>query len=193
MKKKVFGLVLLVVLFLSSCASSKKQKLLSVYVTDSKKVRLLAPSALEHEVNVMQMFTGSFVASKKEAVNMIACTECTAEKISVVMMNELGIEIASLLYSSSDISLQSSFLPSNVKPEYIIMDFQNVYYKPSLLATEYKASGLSFMVEKNGGVERRFIKDGDVIIEMIEKKDKEILLHNYLRGYTYRLTELDDE
>ena len=193
MKKKVFGLLLVVPLFLSSCVSTKKQKVLSVYVTDSKRVNLLAPSAVEHDVNVMQMFTGSFSASKKDSMNMIACTECTEEKISVVMMNELGIEIASLLYSSSGISLHSSFLPDGVKPEYIIMDFQNVYYKPSLLAAEYNTCGLSFTVEKNGGVERRVIMDGDVVIEMIEKKDKEILLHNYLRGYTYRLTELDDE
>lgn len=192
MVKNTITLFLLVVILFSSCVSSqKKTEDLFIYVTDSKKVKLLAPSALEKRVDAMQMFSGSFSSAKKDSINMIAVTECTEQKISVTMMNELGIEIASLLYTDSGVFLKSSFLPEGIKPEYIVMDFQNVYYRPSLLAKEYKTSGLSFTIEENDGIEKRLIMDGKTVIEVIENKDGEILLRNYFRGYTYRLTDLN--
>lgn len=177
----------------TSCASMQTPKRIFVYVTDVKKVYLLPPSAVEHSVSTMQLFEGTFSDAKKTSMTFIASTDCTEQKISVVMMNELGIEIASLLYSESELSLHSAFLPDGIKPEYVIMDFQNVYYSSVLLDAAYKAAGLSFTMTELDGVEHRFIKDGDVVVEMIEKKDGCITLHNYIRGYTYRLTELADE
>ncbi|MCR5764071.1 MAG: DUF3261 domain-containing protein [Treponema sp.] len=195
MKKIVFFLILTAGLLFSSCVTtaSKNKKTYSVFMTDTKKVNLLPPSCTEKNINVMQMFTGSFFSKDSKSVNMIACTESTEKKISIVMLNELGIEMVSVLYSDEELSLKSSFLPDTVRPEYIIMDIQNIYYKSELLSGLYKDSGLSFSVKKDNNIETRLVMDGNTIIENIEKKDGEIILHNYLRGYTYRLTEIADE
>lgn len=177
-------------LLIAACVSSAKRSTgMKVFVTDSKAVMLLPPEDAWHDVDTIQFFTGSYGGTK---MAMIAYTECTTEKISVVMMNDLGIEIASLLYTASGLSLKSSFLPVSAKPEYIVMDFQNVYYNPDALCKLYSAAGLSFTVCNDDGFEVRTIAEGNTIIEVIEKSPEGIVITNYLRNYKYTLKEAED-
>lgn len=183
--------VLFVALLCSSCVSTRaKKELYTVHVTDTKEVSLLPVEDLENEIDIVQLFSGTY---DKVSFNMLAYTECNRNKISVVMMNELGIKLGSILYSDDGILLDSKFFSDKIKGEYIIIDFQNAYYKKERLADLYKASGLSFEVVENKDSEIRTIMDGDIVIEEIEKSDGKITIRNYLRNYKYVLTEVIDE
>ena len=91
--------------------------------------------------------------------------------------------------------------PKNLKAEYIVCDIQNAYYDSAALEVNYKNAGLSFesvrtLYETGESVEVRKIFEEKKLIEEITLKNEiegqSITIKNYLRGYEYKLTKVED-
>lgn len=185
---------------LFSCNSSKEPLVLTeaeatirrntnpVYVTNTKKVYLLPVESIQTPVESYQYFEGDF-GSKKFNSNLFVTAGSSG--ISVLILNEMGIEMGNLVYDGESASIESTLFPKSLKCEYILLDLQNAYADSVALKPHYASYGLVFEEIFQPGkvpVKTRYIKNGKKIIEKISIFEKKIEIENYLRGYSYRLT-----
>ena len=91
-------------LFLISCASTKKtapensytaKGLRPIYITNSKKVNLLLPSAAGQIFEGLQLLNGSFGST---SFNLLSYTQIDATAISLSLMNDFGADMGNLFY-----------------------------------------------------------------------------------------------
>jgi len=185
---------------LSEAEATIRRNTNPVYVTNTKKVYLLPVESIRTPVESYQYFEGDF-GSKKFNSNLFLT-------ISVLILNEMGIEMGLLVYDGESASLESTLFPKSLKCEYILLDLQNAYAEEDALKKHYASYGLEFeevsqpsSSEQNnnapssapGGTQNaplktRYIKNGKKIIEKISIFEKKIEIENILRGYSYRLT-----
>ncbi len=183
---KRFSLLLPLILSLISCASRPKSSLNPVYITNSKSITLLSPQYAENSVEGLQAFTGTF--SQKE-FSAQAYFQSDKSGISIVLLNDFGVQMGQLDYTENYINFSSSYFPKSVKAEYFIADIQNVYYDFSALKENYFKSGLKFTeLTSLDGIRIRNIYDGSTLIESIRIGSKSVIIKNFLRGYSYTLT-----
>lgn len=198
-----FGLSVFLPLFLLfSCNSTRNPAELSeaeatirrntnpVYVTNTKKVYLLPVESIRTPVETYQYFEGDF-GSKKFNSNLFLTADSSG--ISVLILNEMGIEMGLLVYDGESASLESTLFPKSLKCEYILLDLQNAYAEEDALKKHYASYGLEFeevpqTASQGPDVKIRWIKNGKKIIEKISIFEKKIEIENILRGYSYRLT-----
>ncbi len=177
--------------------SSKEQngKLHPVYVTNSKKISLLSPSSMEGEKTCLQSLEGSF---GQKTFSLLCYLQLDSKGIFVSLMNEFGSGMGELSFDGSSVSFSSSVFPKKLKAEYIVSDFQFAYYKSRDLEETFSKAGLKFVEnqEEICGIEgvaevRRIFEDQkcEKCIEKIVKQGKVIIIENYLRNYSYVLTE----
>ena len=208
LSKPLFSI--LVLLLLSSCLSSPEKKngfsqvqspkeqgsrLHPVYVTNSKKISLLSPSSMEGEKTCLQRLDGSFA---DRDFSLLCYLQLDSKGIFVSLMNEFASGMGELSFDGSSVSFSSSVFPKNLKAEYIVSDFQFAYYKAADLEETFKKAGLAFVQSReeicgiDGEAEvRRIFEDQKCqkCIERIVKQGKVIMIDNYLRNYSYVLTE----
>ena len=188
--RRIFFLFSAVLFF--SCVSAGKAASSSdeVYVTDSKKISLLPPSCFERELDSLQQFTGTF--SGRSFVSNFYITS-SSEQVSVTILNEFGIETGFLVYDGTSCVLDSSLFPKALKCQYIVLDLENVYCTLESLTEHYSKAGLSFSETEEDGIKKRRIYDGSYLVEEITFSVSEtssvIVLNNFLRNYSYELTE----
>ncbi len=203
--KNTFGLVFLAVLLVSltSCLSVKKEVssngltatgLRPVYVTNKKKVNLLKPEVVWFTFDGIQLLEGSFGDT---SFTLLSYTQIDATGISLSLMNDFGTDMGTVSYDGSKVVFDSAYFPKNLPGEYIICDIQNAFYDIPSLEENYKNAGLTFeatliMGETGTPVLIRRIYDGKKLIEEISDKDNAITIKNYLRGYEYNLTRIEE-
>ena len=190
---------------LSEAETTIRRNTNPVYVTNTKKVYLLPVESIQTSVESYQYFEGDF-GSKKFNSNLFLTADSSG--ISVLILNEMGIEMGLLVYDGESASLESTLFPKSLKCEYILLDLQNAYAEEDALKKHYASYGLEFeevsqtaSSEQNnnapssapGGTQSaplktRWIKNGKKIIEKISIFEKKIVIENILRGYSYRLT-----
>ena len=205
-----------VLLLCTSCASfsgSKRHQgsartaaIPAVYITDTKAVSLLPPSAMAGSLDGIQLFTGSYGTQR---FSFQAYTRADGEGISMTLLNEMGITLATFSYSKDGTNFQSAYLPDSIRAEYMLMDFQNCYYDADALRDHYAAAGLRFACSREAGREYRRIFDGGhagsrqdgtdgplhLIEEIIREKTAEgerLTIQNSLRSYRYELLQVED-
>ena len=202
---KIF--ILLLSLFLISCKSTKVieesstkapvAKLRSVYITNTKKVNLLPPAAAGQIIEGLQLLNGSF---GKQSFNLLSYTQIDSQGISLSLLNDFGTDMGNIFYDGEQVIFDSAFFPKNLPGEYVICDIQNAFYDEAALKENYDKAGLTFeewpaAVDKRGsaGEEKiRHITDGKKLIEEINITDDTVTIKNYLRGYEYKLTKLEE-
>jgi len=189
-------LALLFVFALAGCASTSVEKIAvdtedsleKVYVTNSKAIHLLSPKYMEGTEDALYAFTGNF---KSQRFNCLIYNQSNQEGISLLLTNELGLDMGNLIFAPGTASFTSSFFPSDLKAEYIIADFQNASYDIKALTANYQNAGLEFTVKSSAdGSVRRIVSDKEVIEEITVTKSS-MVIKNLLRGYTYILTRLE--
>ena len=191
-------------MILSSCASNKNMaaktdeeassNLRPVYITNSKKVNLLSPGNIAAVFEGLQLLNGSF---GKTSFNLLSYTQIDAQGISLSLMNDFGTDMGSLFYNGEKVVFDSAYFPKTLPGEYIICDIQNAYYDSASLEANYKRAGLIFdnqiiMKETGSPEEIRKISDGKKLIEEIKITYDTVTIKNYLRGYEYELTKLEE-
>ena len=191
--RKTLVLCFIPLFLLISCAStnksaqnSKSQHLNKVYITNSTPVSLLPPSSITQTVDSYQYFEGKFGARSFASMLYLFAD---SEKIQILMLNEMGIQIGSITYDGVFATMESTLFPKNLKCEYILLDLQNAYASEKSLKNHYESYKLLFESETlpNGESVRR-IKKGSELIEEVHLGKTQIEIKNYLRKYTYILT-----
>ncbi len=175
---------------LSEAEATIRRNTNPVYVTNTKKVYLLPVESIQTPVESYQYFEGDF-GSKKFNSNLFLTADSSG--ISVLILNEMGIEMGLLVYDGESASLESTLFPKSLKCEYILLDLQNAYAEEDALKKHYASYGLEFEevsqpASQEPDVKIRYIKNGKKIIEKISIFEKKIEIDNILRGYSYRLT-----
>ncbi|MCR4578935.1 MAG: DUF3261 domain-containing protein [Treponema sp.] len=182
----------------TSCATTKKASQASlrpVYITNSKKIKLLPLENSQTCIDGLQLLTGTFNDS---SFTLLSYTQIDSSIISLALMNDMGTDMGSLIYDGLTVNFESAFLPNQLPGEYIISDIQNAYYSAAELEASYQAAHLTFSVSSvedpdSQIKEIRRIYDGKKLIEEIEISEKEVYIKNYLRGYSYNLLNYDGE
>ena len=196
--------ICLLSLFLISCKSTEAGKssskkitadgLRPIYITNSKKVNLLLPEYAGQIFEGLQLLNGSF---GDKSFNLLSYTQIDARGISLSLMNDFGTDMGNLFYDGEKVIFDSAFFPKSLPGEYILCDIQNAFYDAATLEENYKNAGLNFEYllptwAKGTSEEARFIYDGKKLIEEISIKDNTVTIKNYLRGYEYQLTKLEE-
>lgn len=166
----------------SSCKTTPKSKSLRpVYITNSKKVNLLAPGSANIVLDQVILLEGSF---GKTDFNLMSYTLINLEEINLSLFNEFGTDMGFVSYNGEAVFFDSAYFPKALPGEYIICDIQNAFYSFEALKANYANSGLIFEQKENC----RRILDGKNLIEEISFAENTVEIKNLLRGYSYKLT-----
>ena len=220
----IFCLFLMIFAFsVISCSSSKIQQisqknenssvLPQVYITNSKKIKLLKNSEFQGNFDKIQMISGNFGSQNFEFLGNL---QIDSNSLSLTILSPMGTDLGAIYFDEKGIVLDSAYFPQNLKAEYIICDIQNAYFPAESLRENFKEAGLSFteeimnlskneenvktddeipqnsknLIEKNQII--RKIYDKNKIIEEIVISQNEIRISNKLRNYEYILINLEE-
>ena len=200
-----FLCVLIISLFMISCKSTEVTKaskeitardLRPIYVTNRKKVELLLPEYAQGIYDGIQLLEGNFGDT---SFTLLSYTQIDARGISLSLMNDFGADMGNVFYDGKQVVFDSAYFPKALPGEYIICDIQNAFYDEEYLRMNYESAGLNFEVWKGSGYnpttgvnETRLIRDGKKLIEEISIIDDTVTIKNYLRGYEYKLTKVEE-
>ena len=183
------SILLFAILFLTtSCKSTKTvqyNELRPVYVTNTKKINLLPPENASVELDILQLFNGTFGDTD---FSILSFSQIDKSKISLSLINDFGTDMGHLYYDGDHVSFKSAYLPSKLPGEYIVAEIQNAYYDEKVLQENYSKAGLKFECETPG---LRKIYDGKKLIEEIFISDDKVKIINYLRGYSFELVNAE--
>ena len=221
---QVFCLFLIVFAFsINSCSSSKIQQiskenenssvLPQVYITNSKKIKLLKNSEFQGNFDRIQSILGNFGTQTFEFLGNL---QIDSNSLRLTILSPMGTDLGAISFDEKGVVLDSAYFPKNLKAEYIICDIQNAYFPAESLYENYKKAGLSFTEEiKNSSEnEKKLPNDGEIlensqnliekkqiirkiydknkIIEEIVISQNEIKISNKLRNYEYILINLEE-
>ena len=186
---RIFIFLIFSVIF-SSCATTKIQHSTSpVYVTNTNKVYILPPNQMTGVVDEMQVLVGKF---GNTSFTFFSYFQSDSSRLLISLFNEFGTDMGSLFYDGNKVEFNSPYFPKNLRCEYIILDIQNAYYKTESLKSLYENCGLMFEEETANESRIRRIKNQEKIIEEITIKPESVKIVNYLRGYEYNLSKVED-
>lgn len=169
-----------------------------VYVTNRHKVPLLLPCDMNGSVETYQVMEGSY---GNQHFSMLLYFFSDQNEMQLSLLNDFGTDMGSLFYDGREVRFESAMFPKNLKAEYIVCDIQNAYYDSAALEANYKNAGLIFETERildesGEPVEVRKIFEEKKLIEEITLKNgrevQSITIRNYLRGYEYKLTKVEE-
>ena len=198
---KTIAIFLFLSLFLISCKTTQPVKAAGkvsicgpVYITNTKKVNLLLPECTGQIFEGLQLLNGSF---GKTSFNLLSYTQIDSHGVSLSLMNDFGTDMGNLFYDGDKVIFDSAYFPKALPGEYIVCDIQNAFYDSAALEENYKKAGLIFeetliLWETGTPEEIRKIYDGKKLIEEISIHDDTVTIKNYLRGYEYQLTKLEE-
>ena len=204
-----------------SCSSSRIPKnsqkngnfdnLPEVYITNSKKVKLLKNSEFQGNFDRIQMISGNFGTQTFEFLGNL---QIDSNLLSLTVLSPMGTDLGAIYFDENGVLLDSAYFPQNLKAEYIICDIQNAYFPAESLSKNFQKAGLTFTEEftgKNGEFHQkndeisqnsanfieksqiiRKIYDKNKLIEEIVISQNEIIIKNKLRNYEYILVNLEE-
>jgi len=175
---------MVIMVFLCCCCScatnTTGEKRLGVNLAGSSKYILLPPENIEHSLDMAQQISASY-RGRKFFLN--AWVKADETGMEMVLLNEMGARMGELSYRNGLVSFSSPMIPSAIKPEYIVADFQLCFYNTAALRQALNDCGLSFEDTENN---RRIFKGKTLVIE-VERDRNIVKLVNHLRGYAYTL------
>ena len=194
MKKYIKNFLLLsvfIILYFSACQTSKNltSALNPVYVTNSKSIQLLSTENIECAKDSMQQIFGDFGG---QSFSFLAYFHADKKALQLSLISAMGTDLGSLEYDGDTASFSSGMIFGKIKPEYIIADIQNAYYTSDSLKKNYEKSGIFFEEEISENGKIRKIISGKDVVEQITISKNNVTIENFLRGYIYRITEIEE-
>lgn len=183
--KKLSLLFVLVLFVFTGCLSNSGY---TVFVTNTRPVKLLPPESFTGEtVDGLYSFELTF---SDTTISCLSLVTVSSSEIFLSAFNEMGISMGEISYTGNDLLYASTFLPENLKAEYVIADIQNIFYANDVLRQNF-GKKLSVTDEFSDSCMIRNIYSGNELIESITVSDDSISLTNYLRGYEYVLVKVE--
>ena len=204
MKRRFFVCVIVLAVGMISCKSApksegeKSSELSKVYVTNTKKISLLPPDAIDGVVDTAQLLQGKF---GDQSFTLQAYIYADETSINMNLFNDFGTDMGYLFYDGENALFESAVFPPELPAEYIINDLQCAYYNAEKLKENFEASGLTFKNEMinfevphdeyGASVETRTIFSGKNKVAEIFIYGGTIKVVNILRGYEYVLNSFE--
>lgn len=173
-------------LVFASCASMKQNIKYPVHVTNTAVIDLLPASDMKGAID------GLFsLEMKSKGKSFCALSYLTADDTGIyaTLLNDFGMNIASLSYTGEELNLDSAVLPKNMRAQYLVADLQFALYDIDALQSALNGAGLVLKID--GDSTRRTIMKGKKIIEEIEINGGNIKVSNVLRDYELYATKAD--
>lgn len=179
-------------IFLFACSSTIKTTTeVPVYITNSRAIYPLPPSDINIPLDEAQLLEGTY---GNQSFSLESWTIANDSLISISLFNSIGASFGSLFYSKDSLFFNSSFIKSKqIKPQYIVTDFQLCFYKTEPLQKMYSKHGLLFFenIQKETII-RGVIDQKDTIIK-ITRNPEMTLFKNHLRNYEYRIHHIKEK
>ena len=190
--KKIL-LYLIPFFLLISCASSRFESEFSpVYVTNTSKYAILPTTSMNGTVDSLQKMTANF--GKDNSFDFDVYVISDSSQLSMTILNEFGTTMASLFYDGASLDFDSVIFPKQLKAEYIVADFQFCLYNVDDLKTALEKIGVNLEVTSEPAgdeiAEVRTLSKKGKVISKITKTALSIKYENFLRGYSYILSEV---
>jgi len=197
---KRFLILAFLSLFFASCASVNREdkRFAPVYVTNTSKFMVLPTSSMVGSVDSVEQMRATFgKGDKKEAFECQVYVISDSSQLAMTILSEFGTTLGSLFYDGNSVDLDCAFFPSQLKAEYIVADFQFCLYDENVIKSELAKIGVDFNVEHSGDEEIRTLSSKGKLISKITKtynqeKLQALKYENFLRGYTYNLSGIQD-
>lgn len=190
--KKIL-LYLIPFFLLISCASSRFESEFSpVYVTNTSKYAILPTTSMNGTVDSLQKMTANF--GKDNSFDFDVYVISDSSQLSMTILNEFGTTMASLFYDGLSLDFDSVIFPKQLKAEYIVADFQFCLYDVDDLKPALEKIGVNLEVTSEPAgdeiAEVRTLSKKGKVISKITKTALSIKYENFLRGYSYILSEV---
>lgn len=185
------GFSLMLSIFLFACSSTIKTTTeVPVYITNSRAIYPLPPSDIKIPLDEAQLLEGTY---GNQTFSLESWTIANDSLISISLFNSIGASFGSLFYSKDSIFFNSSFIKSKqIKPQYIVTDFQLCFYKTEPLQKMYSKHGLLFFEKiQKDTIIRGVIDQKDTIIKITNNPEM-TLFKNHLRNYEYRIHHIKE-
>lgn len=185
------GFSLMLSIFLFACSSTIKTTTeVPVYITNSRAIYPLPPSDIKIPLDEAQLLEGTY---GNQSFSLESWTIANDSLISISLFNSIGASFGSLFYSKDSIFFNSSFIKSKqIKPQYIVTDFQLCFYKTEPLQKMYSKHGLLFFEKiQKDTIIRGVIDQKDTIIKITNNPEM-TLFKNHLRNYEYRIHHIKE-
>ena len=191
--KKIL-LYLIPFFLLISCASSRFESEFSpVYVTNTSKYAILSTTSMNGTVDSLQKMTANF--GKDNSFDFDVYVISDSSQLSMTILNEFGTTMASLFYDGLSLDFDSVIFPKQLKAEYIVADFQFCLYDVDDLKPALEKIGVNLEVTSEPAgdeiAEVRTLSKKGKVISKITKTALSIKYENFLRGYSYILSEVE--
>ena len=190
--KKIL-LYLIPFFLLISCASSRFESEFSpVYVTNTSKYAILPTTSMSGTVDSLQKMTANF--GKDNSFDFDVYVISDSSQLSMTILNEFGTTMASLFYDGLSLDFDSVIFPKELKAEYIVADFQFCLYNVDDLKPAIEKIGVNLEITSEPAgdeiAEVRTLSKKGKVISKITKTALSIKYENFLRGYSYILSEV---
>lgn len=185
------GISLMLSIFLFACSSTIRTTTeVPVYITNSRAIYPLPPSDIKTPLDEAQLLEGTY---GNQSFSLESWTIANDSLISISLFNSIGASFGSLFYSKDSIFFNSSFIKSKqIKPQYIVTDFQLCFYKTEPLQKMYSKHGLLFFEKiQKETIIRGVIDQKDTIIKITNNPEM-TLFKNHLRNYEYRIHHIKE-
>jgi hypothetical protein len=186
------GISLMLSIFLFACSSTIRTTTeVPVFITNSRAIYPLPPSDIKTPLDEAQLLEGTY---GNQSFSLESWTIANDSLISISLFNSIGASFGSLFYSKDSLFCNSSFIKSKqIKPQYIVTDFQLCFYKTEPLQKMYSKHGLLFFenIQKETII-RGVIDQKDTIIKITNNPEM-TLFKNHLRNYEYRIHHIKEK
>ncbi len=191
MKRIFFPGAIFACILLFSCASTQKQDDSPfVYITNSRKFFLLSADSVSQESEGIFLFSADFNGTEFSAPVFV---KAGSDGIFLQILNDFGTSLATISYDGISARVDSAVLPENFKAEYVIADFQLAWCNFEKAESALNEISLSFTEEISSDKKTRILMDKKNCIEIFSWEGGTLSVENFLRGYKYSLTGVDDE
>lgn len=192
-KKKI---IILVLLLLSSCSFITSEQVQEktnseiVHIAENASYKLLPPAKLGDTATLNQMLKGKYT-NRTFSLNVIS--DFNKEKMSLIGLSGFGTRIFTINYDGKNTLLESpkSFkLAEKIKPKYLLMDIQFVYFK----IDDVKNNLIGDVSVKDTHLKRIFYYKDKPIIEITYSKENkfeaDVLYKNIRNNYEIEIKNL---
>jgi len=143
-------------------------------------------------VDSLQKMTANF--GKDNSFDFDVYVISDSSQLSMTILNEFGTTMASLFYDGASLDFDSVIFPKQLKAEYIVADFQFCLYNVDDLKPALEKIGVNLEVTSEPAgdeiAEVRTLSKKGKVISKITKTALSIKYENFLRGYSYILSEV---